>query len=109
MHDLHKRWAEVGRDPETIQLSTQYRIDFSDLSRAVREAQGFIDAGTTRTVLNMRRPFVAGMPTRLADEAISPIRPATVAQRSQLLGDGLLAGNDVQAARTPERRAWPQQ
>ena len=74
---LRQHCAEVGRDPDEIELSTQYRIDFNDLPRAVREVQGFVDAGATHVVLIMQRPFVPGMPTRLADEVISQIRPAS--------------------------------
>lgn len=73
---LRQHCAEVGRDPEEIELSTQYRIDFTDLPNAVREVQEFVDAGATHIVLIMQRPFQAGMPTRLADEVISQIRPA---------------------------------
>jgi F420-dependent oxidoreductase-like protein len=73
---LRQHCAEVGRDPDEIELSTQYRIDFNDLPRAVREVQEFVDAGATHIVLIMQRPYVAGMPTRLADEVISQIRPA---------------------------------
>jgi alkanesulfonate monooxygenase SsuD/methylene tetrahydromethanopterin reductase-like flavin-dependent oxidoreductase (luciferase family) len=76
---LRQHCAEVGRDPGEIELSTQYRIDLSDLPRAVREVQGFVDAGATHIVLIMQRPFVPGMPTRLADEVIAQIRPAVSA------------------------------
>ena len=71
---LHQHCAEVGRDPAEIELSTQYRVDFADLPRAVREVQAFVDAGATHVVLIMQRPFVAGMPTRLAEEVIARIR-----------------------------------
>ena len=71
---LRQHCAEVGRDPAEIELSTQYRVDFADLPRAVRDVQAFVDAGATHVVLIMQRPFVAGMPTRLAEEVIARIR-----------------------------------
>ena len=71
---LRQHCADVGRDPAEIELSTQYRIDFDDLPRAVRDVQAFVDAGATHIVLIMQRPFVAGMPTRLAEEVIARIR-----------------------------------
>lgn len=76
---LRAHCAAIGRDVEEIELSTQYRIDFEDLPGAVREIQAFVDAGVTHVVLIMQRPFRSGMPTRLADEVIAQIRPATSA------------------------------
>lgn len=76
---LRGHCAAIGRDVEEIELSTQYRIDFEDLPGAVREIQAFVDAGVTHVVLIMQRPFRSGMPTRLADEVIAQIRPATSA------------------------------
>lgn len=73
---LRQRCAEVGRDPDEIELSAQFRIDFADLPRAVQEVQAFVDAGATHLVLIMQRPFERGMPSRLADEVIAQVRPA---------------------------------
>lgn len=73
---LRQHCAEAGRDPDEIELSTQYRIDWDDLPRAVRDVQQFVDAGATHIVLIMQRPFAAGMPARLADEVIARIQPA---------------------------------
>ena len=74
---LRQHCAEVGRDPAEIELSTQYRVDFADLPRAVRDVQAFVDAGATHVVLIMQRPFVAGMPTRLAEEVIARVRTSS--------------------------------
>jgi len=73
---LHQHCAEVGRNPEEIELSTQYRVDGSDLPGAVRDVQAFVDAGVTHVVLIMPRPFRPGLATRLAEEVVAQIRPA---------------------------------
>jgi F420-dependent oxidoreductase-like protein len=73
---LKRHCAAIGRDADEIELSAQYRVDFDDLSRGAFEVQALVDAGVTHVVLIMQRPFVAGMPTRLAEELIAQIRPA---------------------------------
>jgi F420-dependent oxidoreductase-like protein len=73
---LKRHCAAIGRDADEIELSAQYRVDFDDLPKGAREVQALVDAGVTHVVLIMQRPFVAGMPTRLAEELIAQIRPA---------------------------------
>jgi F420-dependent oxidoreductase-like protein len=74
---LRRHCDAVGRDFDEIELSTQYRVDFDDLQRGARDVQALVDAGVTHVVLIMQRPFRSGMPTRLAEDMIAHVRPAT--------------------------------
>jgi len=71
---LREHCAAVGRDPEEITLSCQYRLPAGDLSKAASEVQAFIDAGATHIVLVIPPPFPDGIVTRVADEVIAKIR-----------------------------------
>jgi alkanesulfonate monooxygenase SsuD/methylene tetrahydromethanopterin reductase-like flavin-dependent oxidoreductase (luciferase family) len=71
---LHEHCAAVGRDPGTIGLSAQVRVDLADPDAGVRAATAFIEAGATHLILIVQRPFAAGMATRLAEEVVARLR-----------------------------------
>ena len=71
---LHGHCATVGRDPDDIELSVQVAVNYDDLAATTQAVQGFVDAGATHIVLNLRPPFPAGIVTRLAEEVIPKIR-----------------------------------
>ena len=74
---LRRHCDAVGRDFGEIELSAQVRVSFDDLPQGVRDVQALVDAGVTHIVLIMQRPFRAGMATRLADDLIAHIHPAS--------------------------------
>ena len=67
---LHDHCAAVGRNPADIRLSVQVAVNYDDLATTVRAVQGFVDAGATHLVLNLRPPYPQGIVARLADEVI---------------------------------------
>ncbi|HVL25608.1 MAG TPA: TIGR03560 family F420-dependent LLM class oxidoreductase [Thermomicrobiales bacterium] len=74
---LRRHCDAVGRDFGEIELSAQVRVSFDDLPQGVRDVQALVDAGVTHVVLIMQRPFRAGMATRLAEDLIAHIHPAS--------------------------------
>ena len=70
---LHRHCAEVGRDPNEIELSRGVRVDFDDLPGTARTMQEYVDAGVTHVILTLMPPFKAGMATRVAEELIPRI------------------------------------
>jgi F420-dependent oxidoreductase-like protein len=71
---LEQHCADVGRDPDEIEKSTQVPIDFANLQSAVDHAQAFVDAGVTHLVLNLRVPYPDDIVERLADEVIPNVK-----------------------------------
>ena len=63
---LHGHCAAVGRDPSAIRLSVQVPVNYDDLGATVQATQGYVDAGATHLVLNLRHPYPDGIATRLA-------------------------------------------
>jgi F420-dependent oxidoreductase-like protein len=74
---LRRHCDAVGRNFEEIELSAQIRVSFDDLPQSIRNVQALVDAGVIHVVLIMQRPFRAGMPTRLAEDLIAHIHPAS--------------------------------
>jgi F420-dependent oxidoreductase-like protein len=70
---LKQHCAAVGRDFETIDLSTQVRVDYGDLSAARARTQAFIDAGANHFVYTLVYPYPADIVARLADEAVGAV------------------------------------
>jgi F420-dependent oxidoreductase-like protein len=68
---LREHCAEVGRDPNEIALSLQYRLKADDFGSAVGDLETFIAAGATHIVLILPAPYPDGIATRVADEVIS--------------------------------------
>lgn len=73
--DVLKRHCEaVGRDFETIDLSTQVRVNYDDLSEAQERTQTFIDAGANHFVYTLTYPYPEDIVARLADEVVGAVR-----------------------------------
>jgi F420-dependent oxidoreductase-like protein len=68
---LREHCAEVGRDPNEIAFSLQYRLKAEDFGSAVGDLETFIAAGATHIVLILPAPYPDGIATRVADEVIS--------------------------------------
>lgn len=72
---LHQHCAEVGRDPDAIERSTQFRVNLDDVASTARTIQPYVEAGVTHIILTLPPPFQPGMATRLAAELIPLITP----------------------------------
>ncbi|MCX6048784.1 MAG: LLM class F420-dependent oxidoreductase [Chloroflexi bacterium] len=70
---LKEHCAAVGRDFDTIELSTQVRVDYADLSAARERTQTFIDAGATHFVYTLAYPYLEDIVARLADEVVGAV------------------------------------
>jgi len=71
---LREHCAAVGRDPAEIELSVQVLVNYDDLDATVQTVQGYVDAGATHLILNMRYPYPQGIVARLAEEVVPKIR-----------------------------------
>lgn len=71
---LREHCADVGRDPDEITLSYQYRLSADDLSSSVSELQRFAEAGATHFVLYLPTPYPDGIATRVAEEVIAKVQ-----------------------------------
>ena len=71
---LHRHCADVGRDPADIELSVQVGVNYDNLQETISTVQGFVDAGATHLILNLRHPYPAGIVTRLAEEVVPRVR-----------------------------------
>ncbi len=67
---LHGHCAAVGRDPEAIELSVQVPVQYDDFDATVATVQGYVDAGATHLILNLRPPYPEGIVARLAEAVI---------------------------------------
>lgn len=67
---LHQHCAAVGRDPAEIELSVQVGVNYDNLQETIDTVQGFVDAGATHLILNLRAPYPSGIVTRLAEEVV---------------------------------------
>ncbi len=70
---LREHCEAIGRDPDEIVLSHQYRLQADNYGAAVEPLKRFIDAGATHLVLYLPSPHGEGMATRAADEVIAKI------------------------------------
>lgn len=70
---LRRHCAEVGRDPAEIQLSVQVGVNYDDLAATAAAVQGYVDAGATHLILNLRHPYPDGIVARLAEEVVPQI------------------------------------
>ena len=70
---LHEHCAAVERDPQEIELSVQVPVNYDDLSATIQTAQGYVDAGATHLILNLRYPYPDGIVTRLAEQVVPQI------------------------------------
>lgn len=72
---LREHCEAIGRDPDEIVLSHQYRLDADDYGAAVEPLKRFINAGATHLVLYLPSPHEKGMATRAAEEVVAKIQP----------------------------------
>lgn len=70
---LHEHCAAIGRDPGAIALSVQIPVNYENLAETVQMLQGYVDAGATHLILNLRYPYPAGIVARLAEEVVPNI------------------------------------
>ena len=52
----------------------QVLVDYDDLSGTAETVQGYVDAGATHLILNLRYPYPEGIVTRLAEEVVPRVR-----------------------------------
>jgi F420-dependent oxidoreductase-like protein len=71
---LHEHCAAIGRDPNEIELSVQWRLDYADFPGAAEVLRGFVAAGATHVVFYLATPYPAGIIGRLVDDLIPRIR-----------------------------------
>lgn len=71
---LYEHCKAVGRDPATIQLSVQVPVNYADLPATAQAVQGYVDAGATHLILNLRYPYPDDIVQRLADEVAPRIQ-----------------------------------
>lgn len=70
---LREHCAAVGRDPEEIEYSVQFPVEYADLDATAQTVQQFVNAGATHVILNLHSPFPDGIVTRLAEEVIPKV------------------------------------
>jgi F420-dependent oxidoreductase-like protein len=71
---LQEHCRAIGRDFSEIQLSVQVPVTYDDLDATAKTVQGYVDAGATHLILNLRYPYPEGIVQRLADEVVPKIR-----------------------------------
>jgi F420-dependent oxidoreductase-like protein len=71
---LKKHCEAVGRDFDTIDLSTQVRVNYDDFSEAVERTKTFIDAGVNHFVFTLTYPYPDDIISRIADEIVAVAR-----------------------------------
>jgi F420-dependent oxidoreductase-like protein len=73
--DVLKQHCEaVDRDFDTIDLSTQVRVNYDDLSEARERTQTFIDAGANHFVYTLSYPYPDDIVSLLADEVLGAVQ-----------------------------------
>lgn len=70
---LRGHCAEIGRDPDEIEISVQTRINYDDLDATVRALQAVVGAGATHLILMLANPYPADIVDRLAEEVVSRV------------------------------------
>ncbi len=70
---LQEHCDAVGRDIQTIDLSTQVRVDYDDLSGARERTQAFIDAGANHFVYTLSYPYPDDIVAQLANEVVGAV------------------------------------
>ena len=71
---LGQHCEKVGRDLQTITLSTQVRVNYDNLNEAAERTQSFMDAGASHFVYTLSYPYPDDIVTRIADEIIGSVR-----------------------------------
>ena len=70
---LHEHCATVGRNPEDIELSVQYRVDPTNLALAQDVIAGVVEEGATHIVLYCPSPWPDDILDRMAEEIIGKV------------------------------------
>jgi F420-dependent oxidoreductase-like protein len=70
---LAQHCAAVGRDMQTITLSTQVPVNYANLNAALERTKTFLAAGVTHFVYTLSYPYPADIVTRLADEVVGAV------------------------------------
>jgi F420-dependent oxidoreductase-like protein len=73
---LNQHCAAIGRDPATIQRSIQPLADPTNWQGTRDLVRGFIDAGATHIILNLRPPYPQHIARSLVTEVVEPLRSA---------------------------------
>ena len=73
---LESHCAAIGRDPRTIERSTQVQINPADLGEARGRIQSYAQAGMTHLILSLRAPYPEDIVHRLDEEIIQPVKAA---------------------------------
>lgn len=71
---LEGHCAAIGRDPQTIQRSIQWPINYNNMAEAIEGVRPYIQAGASHIILNLRATYPEGIVHRLADEVIRPLQ-----------------------------------
>lgn len=71
---LDSHCAAIGRGPATIVRSIQFMINPDDLVATRDALRGYIEAGATHIILNLRAPYPEMIIHRLAEEVVEPLR-----------------------------------
>jgi alkanesulfonate monooxygenase SsuD/methylene tetrahydromethanopterin reductase-like flavin-dependent oxidoreductase (luciferase family) len=71
---LREHCAAVGRDPSEIEISIQQVVNYDDLGATAQTVQGYVDAGATHLILNLRYPYPENIVARLAEEVVPRIK-----------------------------------
>jgi alkanesulfonate monooxygenase SsuD/methylene tetrahydromethanopterin reductase-like flavin-dependent oxidoreductase (luciferase family) len=66
--------AAIGRDPATIERSVQLVMNPADWPASRDLVRGFIDAGATHLILNLRPPYPEHIARSLVTEVVEPLR-----------------------------------
>lgn len=73
---LREHCQAIGRDPGAIVHSVQVPVEYDDLDATIESASGYVRAGATHVILNLRYPYPEGIVKRLADEVVPRIAAA---------------------------------
>ena len=71
---LEQHCEAVGRDFNTIDLSTQVRINYDNLTEAAERTQSFIDAGANHFVFTLSSPYPHDIVARIAEEVVGAVK-----------------------------------
>ena len=71
---LRGHCAAIGRNPEEITLSCQYRVRDDDFAGAAEAFRRFVDVGATHLVIYLNPPYAEGLATRAAEEIVARVR-----------------------------------
>jgi alkanesulfonate monooxygenase SsuD/methylene tetrahydromethanopterin reductase-like flavin-dependent oxidoreductase (luciferase family) len=70
---LKQHCEAVGRDIQTIDLSTQVQVNYDNLAKAAERTKTFIEAGANHFVYTLTYPYPEDIISRLADEVVGAV------------------------------------